>query len=492
MNPRAARALWGVLAAAPAFVGFAGFVLNHFYRYGAVLLDTGLLADLAWHRGVSLTGNWLIDGLSFFAFHIAPIFVLLSAASWLVPVTMAQWFALFTGVAHALPAVAVYWLLVAEYRLRRGGSLAAAVALAVAFSFNGLAIAQVRYPHFEIMLAASMMVFLAAWWRERFAVAALFFVLCLMCREDAGFHVAAILAVAVALRRHDGVPLASQRPALVFLALGLLYSVAAVLIGMALAPGTSSLVRVYFGSPPYAHVTPLLLATRVVGLIVARTYIFLPALCAVVWAVMARNPYLLVGYIAFIPWTVLHLLARSDLAGTFSSYYGFPYLVAMFWPLIGWAMRPAGPVWHPLVGFGAMILASFTALSMQHNPSRVPVLAGFLDPPSFAEQARVEDAVAAIAARGSALGRVVAADSIAALRPDSFRADETLWGGPPADPDTLLYFAGDRDAAAMATLAARFHLVGHFVVAGTPIRVVTDRPAASLGALAPLLTSAPR
>jgi len=41
---------------------------------------------------------------------------------------MAQWFAAFAGAAHA--------------------SLAGAV-----FSFNGLAIAQVRYPHFEILLA---------------------------------------------------------------------------------------------------------------------------------------------------------------------------------------------------------------------------------------------------------------------------------------------------------------------------------------------------
>jgi hypothetical protein len=129
---------------------------------------------------------------------------------------------------------------------------------------------------------------------------------------------------------------------------------------------------------------------------------------------------------------------------------------------------------------------------MQHNPSHVPLLAGFLDPPSFAEQARVERAMAAIANRGAALGRVVAGDSVAALRPEAFRADETLWGGPPGDPDTLLYFAGDRDAAAMASLAARFGLADRFAVSGTRLRVVTDRPAAALGALAPLLAPARR
>lgn len=480
----------GLLAVAPAFLGYANVVLNHFYRYGAVLLDTGLLADLAWHHPLTLPGTWLIGNQSFFTVHIAPIFVLLSALSWLVPVTMAQWFALFTGVAQALPAAAVYWLLVAEYRLRHGWSLAAAALVAIAFSFNGLAIAQVRYPHFEILLAASLMLFLVAWWRERFAAAALFFVLCLMCREDAGFHIAAVLAAAVALRWRDGMTLSAQRPALIFLTLGLLYSIAAVLLGMALAPGPSSLARVYFGTPPFAHVTALLLATRAAGLVVARTYIFLPALCAIVWALIARNPYLLVGYIAFIPWTVLHLLAKSDLAGTFSSYYAFPYLIAMFWPLLGWRMRPTGPSWQPLLGFSVMILASFTALSVQHNPSHVPLFAGFLDPPSFAEQARIERAMAAIADRGASLGRVVAGDSVAALRPETFRADETLWGGPQSHADTLLYFAGDRDAAAMASLAARFGLAGRFAVSGTPMRLVTDRTAATLGGLAPLLAPA--
>ena len=490
MNDRAQVAALGVLAAAPAFVGYADVILNHFYRYGAVLLDSGLLADLAWHQGWVLSGSAFNEASSFFAVHIAPVFVVLSALSWLAPMAMAQWFALVTGTAHALLAVAVFWMLAADYRMRGGWRAAAAIAFAVAFSFNGLAIAQVRYPHFEILIAGFMLLFFVAWWRQRLALAAIFFVLCLICREDAGFHLSAVLAVLVALRRRDGVPLSAQRPALIFLALGLAYSLGATLLGFALSPGASSFSRVYLGTPPFGHLSAELLAIRALGLVIARTYIFLPALCAVIWAIVARNPYLLVGYIAFIPWTVLHLLANSDLAGTLSSYYGFPYLVAAFWPLIGWRIgtrQAPAPLWQPLLGFGAMILASFTALSAQHNPGRIPLFAGFAAPPSFAEQARVERAVTAIHRDHAALGRVLAGDSVAALRPQEFRRDETFWDGPPGRRDTLLSYAGDRDAKAIDDLAAASGLTETYTVAGTPIRIVTDRHPADLPALAPLL-----
>ncbi len=488
MSERARLVVLGVAAAAPAFVGYADFILNHFYRYGTVLLDSGLLADLAWHQGLALPGSAFNEASTFFAVHVAPIFVVLSALSWLVPLAMAQWFALLTGVAQALPAVAAFWLLSTEYGMRAGWRVAAAMLVAVAFSFNGLAIAQVRYPHFEILLAAFLMLFLVAWWRRRFVPAAIFFVLYLLCREDAGFHVFAVLAVLVVLRWRDGVPLSAQQSALIFLALGFAYSLAAVLLGMALAPGQSSFARIYLGSPPFGHVTAGLVATRAAGYAVARTYIFLPAAVAVIWAIAARNPYLLVGYIAFIPWTILHLLADSALAGTLSSYYGFPYLVAAFWPLLGWRMKSTTPLWQPLLGFGAMIAASFVALPSQHDPARIPLIAGFVDPPSLADQARVESAMAAVHRDHAALGRVLAGDSIAALRPQEFRRDETFWDGPPGQRDSLLYFAGDRDARAMGALAAASGLTRIFAVTGTPIRIVTDRRPGELPALAPLLS----
>ncbi len=477
----------GLLAAAPAFLAFASYILNHFYRYGAVMLDTGLLADLAWRDGPMLPARLVYSGASFYSYHIAPIFVVLSGLSWLAPLSMAQWFAVFTGVAQALMAVAVFWVLTGEYGLRRGWRLAGAMALAIAFSFNGLAIAQVRYPHFEVLIASALMLFVVAVHQGRLALAAMFLALALICREDAGFHAFAILFMLVAIRRLKGEPISAQRPALVFMAAAFAYSVAALVVGHVFFPSQSSFARVYLGDPPLSHLTPALLAFRAQGLVVARAYIVLPALVAAAWAILARNPFIVVGYLAFLPWALVNLLANSELAGTLSSYYAFPFLIAAFWPLIGWRLQPSARAWEPFAGFAAMILVSFTAVSAQHDPSGAPLWRGFTDPPSLAEQGKVERAMDAIRADHAALGRLTASDSLVALRPREFQRGETFLEPPPASVDTVLGFAGDRQARSLTAQAMASHLHNAYAVSGTPIELMTDVDASRLPRLRPLL-----
>jgi len=485
--------LLGLMAIAPAFFGYATYVLNNFYRYGATLLDAGLLAGLAWHSSPGLPAGPVYGGASFYAYHVSPLMTLLSALSWLLPLSTAQWFALFTGFAQSLLAAAVFWLLWTEYELRRGWRAAAAVGLSILFSFNGLALAQVRYPHFEIMLAASLILFLAAWRRRQWVLAAVFFTLCLICREDAGFHVFAILAVVTVLNRLGGMALHEQKPALMFMASGFAYSVGALVVGHLLFPQQSSFMRIYVGDPPFAHLNSALLSMRFGGLVVYRAYIFLPALCAGIWAILSRNPYIAAGYIAFLPWAVLNLLAKSELAGTLSSYYAFPFLVAMFWPLIGWRMKapPSGtPAWAPYLGFSAMILASFTALSFQHNPNQEPLWPGLVAPPSLAVQAKMDGAIEAIAADDGRLGRLRASDSVVALRPAAFRRDETFLDPEAGRQNTVVYFAGDRSYRAGLAVTAASRLRRAYVISGTPLRIATDVERSALPRLGPLLTVA--
>jgi len=491
-------AAWGLVAAAPAFVAFAVCVLNQFYRYGAVLLDTGLLADLAWRKAPALPmspvfqapGFYLSQASTFYSLHVAPIFTLLSALSWLTPLSLAQWFALFTGIAHALLAIAVFWILSTDYALNKGWRIGLAVLLAIAFSFNGLAIAQVRYPHFEILIVASLMLFLVAWWHKRPILAAFFFALCLICREDAGFHVVSVLGVLVVLNWFYGIPLSEQKRTLIFLVIAFAYSAGALLLTGILFPGQSNFARVYLGDPPFAHLDAGLAQLRTLVYLFGRSYIFLPAGCAVIWAIVARNPYLLVGYIACIPWTLLHFVAKSEVAGNLAGYYGFPFMVAAFWPLIGWQMKARrSPRWEPLAGFGVMILASFTALSAQPNPTGIPLWSGFTNPPTLAEQSRVQLTMAAIHADHSKLGRILAGGSIASLNPGEFRYDETFLNGPPTTRDTLIFFAGDRDSEAIAGVASASGLRHHYAVSGTPMRIITNIKLSDLPAMGALVAA---
>jgi hypothetical protein len=84
------------------------------------------------------------DGISWFHLHITPVFVVTSALGSLVPLTRIQFYAAYVGISHALPAIAVFWLLTSGYRMTRPAACLVAAALALFFAFDGLALAIAR------------------------------------------------------------------------------------------------------------------------------------------------------------------------------------------------------------------------------------------------------------------------------------------------------------------------------------------------------------
>jgi len=177
------------------FALFYRLILFHFYVRGSFLLDTGLLASLMWHNTAALTVPASTGGFSFFEQHVSPILVLVSAVSYWLPLTMPQLFAAFVGLCHGILALAVLWLLVSGYGLRRGRPLALAALASVAFAFNGQAIAIVRYPHFETFGAACLLLFFVALVLERRIIAVVAFLFAIATREDVGLHAFGFLAV---------------------------------------------------------------------------------------------------------------------------------------------------------------------------------------------------------------------------------------------------------------------------------------------------------
>jgi hypothetical protein len=65
---------------------------------------------------------------------------------------MPQFVAGFEGLSHALPALAVFWLLISASGMRSSFAIPAEAAISIAFAFNGLALAIVSYPHFEMLI----------------------------------------------------------------------------------------------------------------------------------------------------------------------------------------------------------------------------------------------------------------------------------------------------------------------------------------------------
>ncbi|HEX3996512.1 MAG TPA: hypothetical protein VHX39_35535, partial [Acetobacteraceae bacterium] len=249
-------ALAGGLVFGVPFVLFYRLILFHFYVRGSFLLDTGLLASLMWHNTAALTVPASTGGFSFFEQHVAPVLVLVSAASDLLPLTMPQLFAAFVGLCHGLLALAVFWLLVSGYGLRRGWKLALAALASIAFAFNGLAIAIVRYPHFETFGAACLLLFFVALVLERRTIAVIAFLIAIATREDVGLHAFGFLAVWAGLNWLRGVPWRQSRSIIGFAIAGLVYSATVLLLQHQAFLNVSTFVRVYLGDPPWSQVSP--------------------------------------------------------------------------------------------------------------------------------------------------------------------------------------------------------------------------------------------
>jgi hypothetical protein len=302
----------------------------------------------------------------------------------------------------------------------------------------------------------------------------------------------------IALDQWYGVSRRAQRAEIAFAAFAFAYSTGAFLWILAVQRSTSTvptMTLTYLGNPPFAKLTLDALAMRLLGYPAYRAYLVLPAFLAAIWAARTRNPYILVGYVAFVPWGLLQLIAYSDIPGTLSGYYAYPFMVASFWPLVGvlldWRRRGiAGPVAQPMLAFSALVAASFAAVGVQYNPARLEPVQALLDAPSPTRQAATDRAVAALVRSKPALGTLAPDTSVVALAPDDFTLDEAEFAERATRPDTVVYFEQGYDAKKLRGIAAAAGLNRSYRVPGTSLRLATDRPVPPEAPIAPLLAPA--
>ncbi len=474
-----------IVVAVP-FVSFTAFYLSHFYTTGSFLLDAGWTSYLIAHGGLELRYPLVLGQESYFHYHVSPILIGIALFRSILPVSDLQFVAGCLGFFHALPGVAVFWILRTGFGLTGLWTIPITI-VAIAFAFNGEALAIARYPHPEIMVVAGIVLFLAAFARRRMVLATIFFLVALAGREDAGFHLFGILFIVIVLNRWHRVSWGAQAAEICFAAAAFVYSATAIALERGLAPGPSTMTLTYLGNPPFQKITLSLFLDRLLFCVAYRPYLVLPALVAGFWAARTRNPYIVAGYLAFIPWTLLQLVAHSDVAGTFSGYYAYPYMIAAFFPLVGvlLAQRQAGigvEAATTAFAFAVMVAVSFVGMSLQYNPGRMNLATSLLSPPSLEQQALTDGALRQLTDTTQALGLVVADTSVATLAPDAFTPagalphDELERMAPTLRPDTVLYFAGGIDADRARRFASAAGLALHYRIRGTQLRLLTGRP----------------
>ncbi len=479
------------MAIVPA-LAYANVILNHFYLQGAYFWDTGVVAGAIWRRDVWLTYPPLWPIGSLYAYHVMPLLSVLTVASRSVSLGLPGWFALVTGVGHALPSIGVFWLLAEGLALRSTGDLAIAAAVAVGIGFTGIPLATILFPHPEIILAGGLILVFAAIALEHYRIAGALLVFTLLVREDAGFHAFGVLFLLGAVNWLRGISWREQRPILILAVVGFVYSMGASAFKLVVFPGQPSLfVLDYLGNPPFSNTSVQQVLLHLIGLPIYRAYVFWPAVVAVAWAVRSRNVLIVLGYLAFCPWLLLHLMANRDILRTLSGYYSFPFLVACIWPLaaviIDARQRGVRPERRStLAWFSIMLAVSFVGLSSLWNPGRMDLWRNFTTLPSLAREHATDRAVqvllaAEAAGAASPFGTIFMDQSVYSLAPYSFNAATVVRPIERAAPisnapmDTFVYFEAGPDIERMRGMIGATNLTHEYCFTDSAIRLATDK-----------------
>jgi hypothetical protein len=497
-------ALAALIAAVVPGLAYANCILNHFYLQGAYFWDSGVVAGAIWRRDAWLTYPPLWPVGSLYAYHVMPLLSALTVASRNLPIGLPGWFALVTGVGHALPSIGVFWLLTQGLRLHTRSGLAAAVVLAVGVAFTGIPLATILFPHPEIILAGGLLLTVAAIALERYWIAGACLAFTLLVREDAGFHAFSLIFLLMMANRVHGRPWREQRPLLILASIGFLYSAGAVAFKQVVFPNQPSLfVGEYLGNPPFTDFSVHRVLLNVFGLPLYRGYLIWPAVAALLWAILSRNILILLGYFAFCPWLLLHLIANRDILSTLSGYYSFPFLVALIWPLAAVVIdaRQRGvkaDARSTLGGFTIMVALSFLALPNLWNPGSMDLWKNFTTPPSLTRERATDEAVAILLAAQEAgaawrFGTLATDQSIYSLAPYSFDAAAVVRGaehaGPPGNVpiDTFAYFESGHDIERLRETTVLQALTHAYRFKDTAIRLRTDKDLRGMIGLEPAL-----
>ncbi|MBL8838326.1 MAG: hypothetical protein JNL66_18900, partial [Alphaproteobacteria bacterium] len=457
------------------FVAFrlnANFVLNHFYADGAGV-DAWLIGAAIWRNDWTLTlpSAAVFPLHSFLGTHFTFLLVVPALLSHLIPVGMISWTAVVVGAIHALLAVAVYRLALRDYALATRGGVVLAAALGLGFGFGGIAMAALQLPHFELLIVGLGLLFLAALARGRHRAAWFWFVLAMLVREDAGFHLFGVLILAQIV--------APRRDAWIFVAMSFIWSAASFGLIKLFFPGDNNFERVYAGAPAYAHLTRDLVEERLRLIWSLRTYLWLPPIVALAWALMRRDALVLVGFAAALPWALLHLTAVTGGAGTLDLYYSFPFLLAVGWSMVAPVWRKAAvPVGRDrrfaLIGQSALIASALVGWVGERFVIYPLTMKLNVDGPTLNADL-IENFATRLAQGLPDLGTVRADYGSLGLVPGLLRPTNWLSAQSPGGADTVIWFdPGQQDSLAWGSwLSSR--LGNHYQVVGSNIMIATNR-----------------
>jgi hypothetical protein len=189
------------------------------------------------------------------------------------------------------------------------------------------------------------------------------FIFTVLVREDAGFHLVAVLGLLTALKFFQKKPIRTE---IKYIAAALTCSIIAFTLNRLIMSEYDVQGHVfkliYSGDAFYAHLTWELISERLTKIANQQSHLWLGFMITMLWALWRRDIYLTIGYLSALPWFLVNITAFNPNTGTLYAYYSFPFVIAFGWPLLAalWRHGPHLPKWSLRDALILQLLLSLT------------------------------------------------------------------------------------------------------------------------------------
>ena len=342
-------------------------------------------------------------------------------------------------------------------------------------------------PHQEIVCSLAMILFFRAWARAKYRLALGWLLFNSLVREDAGPLLACPLGLLVLADLFWKEPNDSEgrkqriKNGIAFCILAVALSALAFAFQKIFYPNFDLINELYYPTKnPFGHLTPWLVLERWDYTVLHRQYIWLPCLFLLVGGMYLKDAKLVAGSLAYIPYWLVCFFAKLKVAGTLESYKTFPFILIMLWPAFfsqkGSRKRNSYAVLQILLlvaglvgwdGDKVVLLDPFGPELLLTRWSPQPEWQSARDYKRFGRIFRKSKA---------AFGDYKASNGVISMYPYDF----PLWTKSQISVfkpeelksiDTIIWFEGDRDNAAVYATLKRQHLPHLFQVQNTKLLI---------------------
>ncbi len=435
--------LTGVLPALLLGLGVVRYMLNHFFARAPYLLDSGMLSGLSYRNGLLLPPHKIAcDYIDvYYDVYVSPMTSMFSALSYAAPVDRLEWFSFVAGAVYVPIGLAVYFVasrLDPASALRR---LPITLVAALAFSFNGLVLWMIGYPHFEAAMPGLTCLALAALVTGRTRTAWVCLALAASVRQDGGIHVATAVAPLLFLSWRGVEMTPTRRKLVITIGVALAISLVGMVSQKLFFHPVGRLTQAYLGDPLYSHLSMEVLADRAWRFVETNQLIYYPFLATCLIAALRRDARYLLGWVSVVPWFLFSFLAVEEVKAAFFAYGVGPLIIGVFWVyLYGAHLAPmprrlrAGV----LEAVFAVVCLSSTFGAYRAAPKALWFIAADMAVMKPQDRPAVHAFVAAIHEHRARFGRLHADGAIATLAMQHLAPHE-IWNAGMIGVDTLAF-----------------------------------------------------